>query len=92
MTEDLARTATRGASVTLVAQAVKLVFQVVSIVVLARLLTPSDYGLVAIVLVVVGFGELFRDFGLSTAAIQAKSLSVVQRDNLFWLNNSFCFK
>ena len=86
MTEDLARTATRGASVTLVAQAVKLVFQVVSIVVLARLLTPSDYGLVAIVLVVVGFGELFRDFGLSTAAIQAKSLSVVQRDNLFWLN------
>lgn len=84
--DQLARAATRGASVTLLAQAIKLILQVVSITVLARLLTPNDYGLVAFVLVVVGFGEIFRDFGLSTAAIQSETITHQQRSNLFWIN------
>jgi len=58
----------------------------VSVSVLARLLGPSDYGLLAIVVAVVGVGEIFRDFGLSTAAIQAPTLSPAQRSTLFWLN------
>ena len=57
-----------------------------SVVVLARLLSPHDYGLMAMVVVIVGVGEIFRDFGLSSAAVQAKELSVAQRDNLFWIN------
>lgn len=73
---------------TLLAQAFKLLLQMVSITVMARLLTPNDYGLVAIALVIVGFGEIFRDFGLSTAAIQADSLSDQQRNNLFWINST----
>jgi PST family polysaccharide transporter len=64
----------------------RLVVQVASVAVLARLLSPTDYGLVAIGLAVVGLGEVFRDFGLSTAAVQAPQLSAVQRDKLFWLN------
>ncbi len=35
---------------------------------------------------IVGVGEIFRDFGLSSAAIQAPTLSREQRDNLFWIN------
>ena len=35
---------------------------------------------------IVGVAEIFRDFGLSSAAIQARSLSRKQRDNLFWIN------
>src|SRR5690606_2656049 len=42
--------------------------------------------LLAIVLVVVGVGEIFRDFGLTSASIQAPTLSPGQRDNLFWIN------
>ena len=42
---------------------------------LARLLTPGDYGLVAMVLSVIGVGELFRDLGLSAAAIRAETLT-----------------
>jgi PST family polysaccharide transporter len=38
------------------------------------------------VIAVIGVGEIFRDFGLSSAAIQAKALSRGQRDNLFWIN------
>lgn len=80
--------AARGAAVTLAAQAAKVVIQVVSVVVLARLLTPHDYGLLAMVVAVIGIGELFRDFGLSSAAIQAPTLSVSQRNNLFWINSA----
>ncbi len=41
---------------------------------------------VVMVLAVVGVGEIFRDFGLSMAALQAKSLSQEQHSNLFWIN------
>ncbi|WP_167760842.1 lipopolysaccharide biosynthesis protein [Geodermatophilus sp. DF01-2] len=82
----LAASASRGAVVTLSGQGVRVVLQLVGIVVLARLLTPEDYGLIALVAVIIGFGELFRDSGLSSAAVQAKVLTDGQRDNLFWLN------
>ena len=83
---SLGRAAARGAAVTFSAQGVRLVLQVGGIAVLGRLLSPTDYGLVAIVAVIVGYGELFRDFGLSSAVIAAKDVSRAQRDNLFWLN------
>jgi O-antigen/teichoic acid export membrane protein len=78
--------AARGAAITMIGQGARIVLQLASVVVLARLLTPVDYGLLALVLVVVGIGEIFRDFGLSTAAVQAKHLSRGQQDALFWTN------
>ncbi|MFY0407471.1 lipopolysaccharide biosynthesis protein [Solicola sp. PLA-1-18] len=78
--------AARGAVVTMTGQVGRIAVQVLSVVVLARLLLPSDYGLLAMVVAVVGVAEVFRDFGLSSAAIQAKNLSSVQRSNLFWIN------
>ena len=78
--------AARGGFAVVVGQLTRIVIQVASVSVLARLLSPSDYGLVAIVLAVVGVGEIFRDFGLSTAAVQAKTVSRAQRDTLFWVN------
>lgn len=69
------------------AQLVRILLQLFSVVVLARLLTPHDYGLIALALVIVGIGEIFRDFGLTSAAVQAPSLSDGQRDNLFWINS-----
>lgn len=83
----MGRRAARGAFVTIGGQAIRIVLQVGGVVVLARLLSPTDYGLIAMVTAVTGIGELFRDFGLSSAAIQAKTLSVAQRSNLFWLNS-----
>lgn len=83
---DLGASATRGAVVTLSGQFTRMVIQLAGIVVLARLLAPEDYGLTAMVAVIIGLGEMFRDFGLSSAAIQAKTLSHGQRANLFWTN------
>lgn len=84
--DGLGNRTARGAAVTLGGQGVRMLLQFVSVIVLARLLSPQDYGLMAMVLVVVGIGEIFRDFGLSAAAIQSKCLTHAQRDNLFWIN------
>lgn len=59
---------------------------VVSTAILARILLPEDFGLVAMVSVVKGFANMFRDLGLSSASIQAKDLKPVQQSNLYWLN------
>lgn len=78
--------AARGAGVTLGTQALRAGLQLGSVVVLARLLAPEDFGLVAMVAAVIGIADLVRDFGLSSAAVQAKHLSDGERTNLFWAN------
>lgn len=87
-TRSLAGAAAHGSFVTLGAQSIRIITQFASIIVLARLLTPTDYGYVAMVLAIIGIAELIRDFGLSAAAVQAKSLTVGQQNNLFWLNSA----
>lgn len=83
---SLGASASRGAAVTLGAQLIRVIVQLAGIVVLARLLTPDDYGVLAMVLAIIGVGEVFRDFGLSAAAIQAREVSRAQQSNLFWIN------
>ncbi|GAA2177919.1 lipopolysaccharide biosynthesis protein [Leucobacter tardus] len=87
-TDTLAHSAARGAMFTMGAQLARILLQLLSVVILARLLSPHDYGLLAIALVVVGVGEIFRDFGLTSASVQAPTLTDGQRDNLFWINSA----
>lgn len=68
------------------AQAGQLALQIVSVAALARLLTPDEFGLFAMVTLVIGVAELFRDMGLSNAAVQAPEMSMGLRSNLFWAN------
>lgn len=82
----LSAAAARGVGVTLGAQIIRAVVQFVSLITLARLLTPADFGVVAAVLAVIGVADILRDFGLSAAAIQAETLSDGERTNLFWVN------
>lgn len=86
--DGLGRAAARGAGVTMAGQGARILLQLASVTVLARLLDPRDYGLFAVGLVVVGIGEVVRDLGLTTAAIRAPSLTGPQRDGLFWLNTA----
>jgi O-antigen/teichoic acid export membrane protein len=69
-----------------VAQCVQFVLTLISAVVLARLLTPRDFGLVAMVAVVMDFLRVFKDAGLSTATIQREGITHAQVSNLFWIN------
>ena len=82
----LGNAAARGTGITLAMQCVRFALQFSSLVVLARLLTPADFGIVAMVTAIVGVADILRDFGLSTAAIQAKTLNNLERTNLFWVN------
>ncbi|MBK9990470.1 MAG: lipopolysaccharide biosynthesis protein [Verrucomicrobia bacterium] len=67
--------ATRGHRSTLVSQSVRLLCKVVSILIVARLVAPSDYGLLAMAASITLLLWMFRDLGLGTAAIQAPDLS-----------------
>ncbi|VWX32734.1 Colanic acid exporter [Limnobacter sp. 130] len=60
--------------------------QLMQIVVLARFLTPTDYGLMAMVLVVLSYAGLFSDMGLSTAFVQRQQISHEERSSLYWLS------
>ena len=54
--------------------------------VLVRLLKPEDYGLMAIVTVILGFASLFSDMGLNAAYLQQRTITPKQRSSLFWSN------
>ena len=56
--------------------------------VLARLLAPEDFGLVAMVAGIVGFVGRLTDMGLTSATVQREKLSNQQVSNLFWINGS----
>ena len=68
------------------AQAVKFVLHTGSTVLLARLLLPSDFGLVAMVTAITGFVALFKDAGLSAATVQREEITHQQVSTLFWIN------
>ncbi len=84
----MAAVAARGASYTVAGQLVRIVVLFAGTIVLARVLSPTDFGLVAIVTSLMAFGELVRDFGLSTAAARETRLSREQQSNLFWINTA----
>ncbi|MCH6257381.1 lipopolysaccharide biosynthesis protein [Puniceicoccaceae bacterium K14] len=84
--KDLKRKSVRGGVVTLVSQGLTIAIQLASTVFLARLLSPYDYGLLAMITSVTAFAGLFRDLGLSSAAIQKSDLTDDQQVKLFWFN------
>lgn len=84
--QDLARRSVRGGMVNLTSQAVQLVLRMAGMLILARILSPADYGLLAMALVLLNFVQIFKDAGLSMATVQRRSVSRGQVSTLFWLN------
>jgi O-antigen/teichoic acid export membrane protein len=76
----------RGGLVTVTAQGLKFVLNTGSSMILARLLTHADFGLLGMVVVVTGFLGLFSDLGLSMATIQRDVITHAQISTLFWIN------
>ncbi len=67
-------------------QAFRTVIQTVSTLVLARLLSPEDFGRVTMVTATYGIVLLLKDLGLSAATIQSKDITSDQSSFLFWTN------
>jgi PST family polysaccharide transporter len=74
---------------TLSSQGAQFLLQSVATVVLARLLLPADYGLVAMATAITGMAQAFSDLGLSPATIQQHEISHEQVSTLFWINVGF---
>src|SRR5437667_367783 len=72
--------------ITIAAQGIKFALNLASIMVLARLLTPRDFGLYAMVTTIMGYVVTFKDAGLSTATVQREGITHAQVSNLFWTN------
>jgi O-antigen/teichoic acid export membrane protein len=83
---DLGGRTARGGAVTIVTQGLKFFVGMTATIILARLLTPQDYGLVGMVAVIIGFVSMFKDLGLSTATIQRAEINALQISTLFWIN------
>ena len=83
---DLKRKSVVGGFAAASAQGAKFVVQTATTMVLARLLSPQDFGLQGMVVVVTGFLALFRDAGLGMATIQRLEVTHEQTSTLFWIN------
>lgn len=84
--QHLKRKSVRGVLFMVGGGGVDLVIRLASTFLLARLLSPSDFGLVAMIISVTGIAEQFSELGLSTATIQCRELNHQQVTNLFWIN------
>jgi PST family polysaccharide transporter len=75
----------------MVAEGVDFVLRLGSIFVLARLLIPEEFGLVAMVTAFTAVAERFNDLGLSVATIQRRDITHDQVSTLFWVNAAMGF-
>jgi len=60
--------------------------QFASLAIMSRILEPSDFGLMGMIMVVIGFARLFADMGISNAIIYHQDTTKEELSSLYWLN------
>ena len=83
--ENLHQRSLHSGAISMVAQGASMTLQVVSTIVLARLLLPEDFGLVAMVVAVTGFAVVFVDLGTRDALSQRDRITEGEVSALFWI-------
>lgn len=83
---DLRQRAVHGAVAVGLAQVVKFATQLLSVVILARLLAPADFGLFAMIMPLAAFVMMVQDIGLSQAVVASPNLTRGQTSAMFWIN------
>jgi polysaccharide transporter, PST family len=81
---DLRAQVVSGVGWKIATQIVVQVTRLVVVIVLARLLSPHDYGLAAVALVYIGVATIFTDLSLGVALIQRPTLNEGDRSTAFW--------
>lgn len=82
----LSETVFKGVKWTGLASLIGVLYQLIQTAILARILTASDFGIMGLALVVIGFSQLFLDAGFSAVIIQKQDISQEQLSSLFWLS------
>lgn len=60
--------------------------QAATLILLARLLTPEDFGLIGMLLIFLAVGQSFVDSGMGQALIREKKINKADRSTVFWFN------
>ena len=76
----------RGGLSTIASEGLTNVLRIGSMIVMARLLVPEDFGLIAMVTALTVFAERFKDLGLDMATVQRREITREQVSTLFWIN------
>ena len=84
----LKRRSVRGAAITFTAQGARFVLQFGSQIVLARMLLPRDFGLVAMIGPIISFVQIFNELGLTQATVQRAEITHDEISALFWVNTA----
>ena len=85
-TRGIGQIALQGGLKMFLSQGVRLVVQIASIVVLARMVTPEDFGLVAFLTSIFAFVGLFSEFGLTMAIVQKETIQENDLNTLFCIS------
>jgi polysaccharide transporter, PST family len=83
--DDIKARSVRGASITALVQVPKVLLMFASQLILARLLLPGDFGLVAEVTPVIGFVQVVGDLGLTQAVVSRPRLRLSELNGFFWI-------
>lgn len=83
---ELRHTIVKGSIALIASQGLSFGLSLANTLILARLLTPDDFGIIGMVSVIVNFMGMFREAGLSTATVQKERIENDQISTLFWIN------
>jgi O-antigen/teichoic acid export membrane protein len=83
---SLKQKAIKGIKWTTVSTLTKAIIQLLQLSILARYVEPSAFGLIAIIMVIIGFSQMFMDLGISSAIIHKQNITNEQLSTLYWLN------
>lgn len=78
--------AIHGVKWTTASTIVTTLLQLLQLAILARFLDPAAFGLMALVMVVIGFSQAFLDMGISNAIIHKQQITHEQLSTLYWVN------
>jgi O-antigen/teichoic acid export membrane protein len=78
--------AARGVAWTGAGQVARQLVQIGGLLVLSRLLGPGEFGLIGMAMFFIGLGQLFAEFGIGSAIVQARSPGRIELSSCFWLN------
>ncbi|CCD99473.1 lipopolysaccharide biosynthesis protein [Bradyrhizobium sp. STM 3809] len=85
LAENLGRRTILGGVVAVAAQPIRMLIQFVTTAILARLLVPADFGLVAMATAVTSFIGIFSEFGLTSATVQRSQIDQDTVSGLFFI-------
>lgn len=83
---DLKNRAVKSASITILSQVIGFIIQTIGTFLIARLVTPGDFGLVTMVTIFSLLLQNLGENGFSEYVLQKETISHIQLSNLFWIN------